>query len=432
MNSKIFLSFLMTLIVFSVSAHNRKKPQELTVKMIDNCLDQAIVKAKNMSKTIEFQEDALPRSIDKNGKLVTSNSSWWTSGFYPGELWYLYEYSRDTELLRLANKYSMRIENQQYTKDTHDLGFMLFCSFGNGFRLTGNKKYEEVLKNGAKSLMTRYNPNIGLIRSWDFGEDLWQYPVIIDNMMNLELLYWVTQETKGSTMYAAATSHAIKTMKNHFRPDYSCFHVVSYDTITGLPHIKQTNQGLNDSSAWARGQAWALYGFTLVYRFTKDKQFLDHAVKVANFIMNHPSTPEDKIQVWDFNAPKGTYRDASAAAIIASALIELSDYAPEQRTQYLDFTKQQLISLSSAKYFAKKGTNGNFILMHSVGSLPHNSEVDVPLSYADYYYVEALCKYKKYLMKSIVASSQDIKKEISLDESGTDAWVEANPKKRIE
>ena len=388
----------MFLLLFAFLASGQKTP-DLTLKMIDHSLNRAIVHAKNMSKVIEYQENVLPRSFEK-GKFTTSNPAWWTSGFYSGELWYLYEFSKDKELLQLAHKYSMRIENQQYTTDNHDVGFMLYSSFGNGLRLIGNNNYESVLLNGAKSLLTRYNPKVGLIRSWDFNKNTWQYPVIIDNMMNLELLYWAGQKSNNQEMIDAANSHATKTMKFHFRPDYSCYHVVSYDTVTGLPHLKQTHQGLNDSSSWARGQGWALYGFTMSYRFAKNKEFLDQAVNVANFIMNHHSIPADKVPLWDFDAPEDAPRDASAAALMASALIELSDYVPEKRAEYLNFAKQQLIALSSDNYFAKEGTNGNFVLMHNVGNYPKKSEIDAPLTYADYYYVEALLRYKKLLLKN--------------------------------
>ena len=392
-----FLSTVTVLNTFIFA--NGQINQDISIVVINNRLSRAIVNAKNMSKAIENQENFLPRSFEK-GKLTTSDPAWWTSGFYPGVLWYLYEYSNDKELLMLADKYSNYIQNQQYITNNHDLGFMLYCSFGNGFRLTKNKNYERILLNGSKSLLTRYNPSVGLIRSWDFNKNEWQYPVIIDNMMNLELLYWAGEKSHNQKMIDAATSHALKTMQNHFRPDFSCYHVVSYDTISGLPHIKQTHQGINDSSSWARGQAWALYGYTMVYRYTKNKQFLNQAENVANYIMTHPSIPTDKVLLWDFNAPKDALRDASAAAIIASALIELSDYIPVKRNLYLDFAKEQLFSLSSESYFAKEGTNGNFILMHSVGNYPKGSEIDAPLTYADYYYVEALLRYKNILAKN--------------------------------
>ena len=394
---KIVVALFLFHVLFGASVGNAQKSSVLTVKMIDKCLDRAMIHAKNMAKSMEGQDNVVPRTKDANGKLVTSIASWWTSGFYAGELWYLYEYSKDKEMLKLSENFTNRLESQQYNKTNHDVGFMLNCSFGNGYRLTGNKKYADVLETGAKSLMTRFNPKIGLIRSWDGNKNKWQYPVIIDNMMNLEMLLWVGQKTHNDGMQAASISHANKTMKYHFRPDNSCFHLVSYDSITGLPHLKQTVQGLNDSSAWARGQGWALYGFTMMYRFTKDKRYLDHAVKVAEFLTHHPAMPADKIPLWDYNAAADASRDASAAAIMASGLIELSQYVPEKRNTYLDFAKDQLIELTSDRYFAKENSNANFLLMHSVGHMPAKSEIDNPSMYADYYFVEGLMRYKKVL-----------------------------------
>lgn len=383
----IFLVFLQTIFVACVD-----NKSDLTLSEVDSILNRSITHVKAMSESIIAKEGVLPKSVDENGALVTSTSEWWTSGFYPGTLWYLFEFSKDEELKRIADIYTMRVEDQQFTTDNHDVGFMLYCSFGNGFRLTGNSQYEQIFITGANSLMTRYSPEIKLIKSWD--TDRWQFPVIIDNMLNLELLFDVAKRTGDSIMYASAVSHADKTMKHHFRSDYSCWHVVGYDTINGNPYIKQTHQGLNDSSSWARGQAWALYGYTMTYRMTKQKRFLEHALHVANYIVNHPNMPEDKIPMWDFYAPEGSLRDASAAAIIASALIELSAYTEDSKDVFLQFAQEQLKTLSSEQYFAKEGTNANFILKHSVGSFPAKHEVDVPLTYADYYFVEALLRYR--------------------------------------
>jgi hypothetical protein len=371
----------------------------LSIKIIDKCLESALLSAKLMSASLGENPTVLPRSTDKTGQLTTSAPDWWTSGFYPGELWYLYEYSRSSELKNLAIKYSNLVEDQKYATDNHDIGFMLYCSFGNGLRLTNDVRYKEILTTAAQSLMKRYNPTVGLIRSWDFNKDIWQYPVIIDNMMNLELLFWAAKETKNTEMYQAAVSHADKTLEHHFRPDYSCWHVVSYDTVTGLPHIKQTHQGLNDSSSWARGQAWALYGYTMVYRETGEKRFLNQANNIARYIMTHSSIPADKVPLWDFDASCNAPRDASAAALIASSLIELADFVPEKQINYLKFAEQQLLSLSSREYSAEPGTNANFILKHSVGNYPAGYEIDAPLSYADYYYVEALIRYRNILIR---------------------------------
>lgn len=366
--------------------------------VIGKGLSVSVEQSKLMAKSIWEQKTLLPRTLDKEGKLITSDSKWWTSGFFPGVLWYLYEATGDTLLKEYACDYTSRVEKEKYNKGNHDVGFMLYCSFGNGYRLTGNEKYKQVLLKGAESLSTRYKDHIGVIRSWDFNRAVWQYPVIIDNMMNLELLEWASKNSDNSRFDAMARSHADVTLKNHFRPDYSCWHVVSYDTITGQPEKKHTRQGYSHESSWSRGEAWALYGYVMMYRETQQKHYLAHAKKVANYILTHPRMPEDGIPYWDYDAPDipDTYRDASAGAIMASAFIELSTMIQgELSRKCLMMAETQLKTLTSPEYLAEPGTNGNFILKHSVGSLMEHSEVDVPLTYADYYYVEALLRYRK-------------------------------------
>ena len=386
---------LCALFLFSCKGNSS---EELEMKkMIDHAMSVAIHQSINMAEVLLDSPDRLPRTYDK-GELRTAGSGWWTSGFFPGVLWYLYEYSKNDTLLNYAELYTARVEKEKYTTDNHDVGFMLYCSFGNGLRITGNEAYNEVLHTGAKSLSTRYRPVPGLIRSWDHKQDIWQYPVIIDNMMNLELMLWATEYSGDSTFYNISIEHADKTMRDIYRPDYSCYHVVSYDTITGDPHVKMTAQGYSDDSSWSRGQAWGLYGYTLMYRLTKEQRYLEQANNIAAFILNHPRLPEDKIPYWDFDAPNipDALRDASAGAIIASALIELSAYVKNPlKKQYMDVARTQLKTLASPAYLAEPGTNGNFVLKHSVGSLPHNGEVDVPLTYADYYFIEAMMRYKK-------------------------------------
>ncbi len=366
--------------------------------VIEKGLSVSVEQSKLMVKSIWEQKTLLPRTLDKEGKLITSDSKWWTSGFFPGVLWYLYEATGDTLLKEYACDYTSRVEKEKYNKGNHDVGFMLYCSFGNGYRLTGNEKYKQVLLKGAESLSTRYKDHIGVIRSWDFNRVVWQYPVIIDNMMNLELLEWASKNSDNSRFASIARSHADVTLKNHFRADYSCWHVVSYDTITGQPEKKHTRQGYSHESSWSRGEAWALYGYVMMYRETQQKHYLVHAEKIANYILTHPHMPEDGIPYWDYDAPDipDTYRDASAGAIMASAFIELSTMIQgELSRKCLMMAETQLKTLTSPEYLAEPGTNGNFILKHSVGSLMEHSEVDVPLTYADYYYVEALLRYRK-------------------------------------
>lgn len=379
-----------------LSSCNNEKP---LTKIIDESLAFSSRQYTLMADVMKEKPDLLPRTTDVSGNLVTSNSGWWTSGFFPGSLWYLYEYSKDDKVKDAAIKMTSRVEKEKNNTGTHDLGFMLYCSFGNGLRLTGDNSYNDVLLTGARSLSTRFRPNIGCIQSWGSRKG-WQCPVIIDNMMNLEFLLWAFKQTGDSSFYKIAVTHSDTTIKNHFRPDFSTCHVVSYDTITGRVEAKQTAQGAADGSAWSRGQSWGLYGYTVMYRETGLQRYLDQAEHIADFLINHPNMPEDKIPYWDYNAPgiPDAKRDASAGSIMASALIELSSFVGEEkRDQYLNVAEKQIRTLSSPAYLAKEGENGNFILMHSVGSLPGKSEVDVPLTYADYYFIEALLRYKKLL-----------------------------------
>jgi len=377
------------------SDHLHLQPKPALVRLIDGNLRQALNQYKVLMS--KLPADRMPKTYyAMQDKLETSDSKWWCSGFYPGTLFYLYEFSHDTSLLHEATRRLRLLENEQFNKGTHDLGFMMYCSFGNARHALNTKDYDEILLNSAKSLSTRFNPAIGCIKSWDNNK--WQYPVIIDNMMNLELLLWATHVSGDSSFYKIAVTHANTTMKNHFRPDYSSFHVVNYDTATGAVLARVTAQGFSDSSAWARGQAWGLYGYTMMYRGTHDPRYLEQAEHIAHFILTNPNLPADKVPVWDYNAPEGqrALRDASAGAVMASALIELSRYvSSEKGREYLDVAEQIIVTLSSSNYHAIVGSNGGFILKHSVGHLPGKSEVDVPLTYADYYFVEAMLRYKQ-------------------------------------
>jgi len=385
--------FLITL--FLASCRN----EEQMSKVINESLDFSLEQYRLMTDVMKEKPDLLPRSFSADGELITAGSGWWTSGFYPGCLWYLYEFSKDPQILEAAKMMTNRVEDQKYSTDSHDVGFMIGCSFGNGLRLTSDEMYKEVMITAAKSLSTRFRQNIGILQSWGSRRG-WQCPVIIDNMMNLELLMDVFHMTGDSSFYRIAASHADTTMKYHYRPDHSSYHVVSFDTITGIVEARQTHQGYADESAWSRGQSWGLYGYTMMYRETKLEKYLQHAQDIADFLINHSNMPEDKIPYWDYNAPDipAAKRDASAASIMASALIELSSYVDEsRRKEYLQVAESQIRTLASQAYIAKKGENGNFILMHGVGHLPGKSEVDVPLTYADYYFIEAMMRFRKLL-----------------------------------
>lgn len=345
--------------------------------------------------------DKMPQTYDeKDKKLISKDIKWWCSGFYSGSLWYIYEQTGNALIKKEAERALEVIKpNQNYTGN-HDLGFMMYCSFGNAYRLTKKVEYKDVIFRSAQSLSTRYRPSIKSIQSWN-GNQYFKCPVIIDNMMNLEMMDWVSDNGGDKKYKEMAINHSNTTMKNHYRPDYSSYHVVDYDLQTGKVIRKATWQGAADCSSWSRGQSWGLYGYTMMYRFTKDKKYLNLARNIAQFILHHPNLPEDKIPYWDFDAPQipFTKRDASAAAIMASALLELGRYAKgNEKEEYVANAEKILESLSSEKYRAKAGENGGFLLMHSTGALVLNSEVDVPLIYADYYFLEALKRYKDWYL----------------------------------
>ena len=342
----------------------------------------------------------MPRTYDvSRDSVLTTDSRWWCSGFYPGTLWYLYEATGDTVIREEAVKRLALLEAERFNTHDHDLGFKMYCSFGNAYRITHDPAYKAIIFEAARSLSTRYRPSIRCIQSWDSSANF-KCPVIIDNMMNLELLEWTSHNGGDRRLDSIAVNHANTTLKNHVRPDYSTWHVVDYDLRSGKVLRKATWQGAADSSAWSRGQAWALYGYTVMYRFTKDTAYLSAAEHIAQFILHHPHLPADGIPYWDFDAPgiPHTFRDVSAAAVMASALTELVQYSREHKDQYLAAAERILRSLSSSAYLAKLGTNGGFLEKHSIGALPLNVEVDVPLSYADYYFIEALLRYKKWYL----------------------------------
>ena len=331
-------------------------------------------------------------TADQLGKRRLCSVYDWTSGFYPGSLWYAYELTGKDSLKAAATKFTNLLNPVRYYTGTHDLGFMINCSYGNAKRLSPNDTINAVIVETADNLCKRFDSNIGCIRSWDFGT--WNFPVIIDNMMNLDLLFTASKISGDNKYKDIAVKHAITTMHNHFRPDYTSWHVVSYNN-DGTVEKKQTFQGKNDDSAWARGQAWGVYGYTACYRETNDTVFLNFARNIADMIMTRVQT-EDAIPYWDYDAPATpeTPRDASAAAVTAAAMLELSTMV-EDGQKYFDYAEKILKSLSSDAYLAKPGENQGFILMHSTGSLPNGSEIDTPLNYADYYYMEAMQRYMK-------------------------------------
>lgn len=337
----------------------------------------------------------IPMTLNEDGSIKFVQPKHWVSGFFAGSLWYMYEYTGDEFWAEHAKKHTEILSDIQYFTNHHDVGFMINDSYGQGLRLKGTEEYKQVVVNTAKSLCTRFHPAAGIIQSWGASEKLdRKCPVIIDNMMNLELLFNATQISGDSTFYKIAVSHADKTIQNHYRPDYSTWHVVDYDPETGEVRHKKTAQGYSDDSSWSRGQSWGLYGYIMSYRYTGYQRYLEQAEHIAAFLMNHPRLPEDGVPYWDYDAPDipNAPRDAAAGAIMASALYEL--YTFTNKDEYKAMADKIVASLSSPAYTAAQGTNHGFILLHSVTAFPNNADVDKPLNYTDYYYLEALLRKK--------------------------------------
>ena len=385
MRNSIYIVFLVIIGVL-VSCTDKDKEYAWAKKAVDTAATQLQALADSCNGT-----GKLPRSV-RNNQIRLEGAEDWTSGFFPGSLWYIYELTGNERFKTEAEKYTALLYDIKDYKGTHDLGFMMYCSYGNEYRITKNEAVPAILTETANSLCSRYNDTTKTIRSWDFGD--WSYPVIIDNMMNLELLFFASKYT-GNPMYTnIALSHADATIKHHFREDNSSFHVISFIPSTGEIESKGTFQGYSDDSAWARGQAWGLYGYIVCYRETQKVAYLEMAEKIAAFIMTHPSIPADRIPYWDYHAPNipDAPKDASAAAITAAGLFELSTMVKDG-SAYFAYAEEILKTLSTDAYLAKPGTNHGFVLMHSTGHLPANSEIDTPLNYADYYYLEALKRY---------------------------------------
>jgi len=391
-----------------------------------------ILALEQYSRAMEINQNPrqIPRSTNPDGSLKRVGPKSWTSGFFAGVLWQLHDYvatagqqdKQEQDMWKTqAIKWTQALEEIQYVANHHDVGFMLFCSYGKGLKQLATNaslhhNYKQVLLNGAKSLSTRFDPRVGCIQSWNHQKAWdgteWFYPVIIDNMMNLELLFWASKESGNQTYRDIAIQHARTTMKHHYRPDSSSYHVVDYDSVTGAVLDKATYQGFADESSWARGQAWGLYGYTMSYRETGLEEFRTIALDIADYMISAPTMPEDGVPLWDYHVNQPGYtpdwdynasafpiipRDTSAAAVTASALLELSTYSSSitDRETYRDYADKIIQSLASPKYSTKAGENNHFVLMHSVGSIPHGTEIDVPLVYADYYFLEALLRKQK-------------------------------------
>lgn len=387
---------LLLALFFMISCNSSKKEEQELKFNPKKVLELNAQKAKEASKTIAVA-DSFPRNIDKgrtNWNFVSAKD--WCSGFWPGLLWYAYEFSGDENIKKEAERFTAPISEIAYTPaENHDIGFMVYCSYGNGYRLTGNEEYKNVLLAAADTLATLYNPNVGSILSWPVHKDKYKHNTIIDNMMNLELLFWASKNGGNKELYKIAESHAEVTMKNIVRKDSSSYHLGSFDDQTGEFLNGYTHQGYADESMWARGQTWGIYGFAMAYRETGREGFLRTSIKLADHFLNR--LPEDGIPYWDFDDPKipNSPKDASAAAIAACGMLELSNLIEEKvlKEKYIKAATNFLTILSSNEYLS--GNNNQALLLHSTGHHPRNSEIDVPIIYADYYFMEALLRLDK-------------------------------------
>lgn len=369
-------------------------------KSLDYCAKQTQRTLTELKTDSGIDYTMMPRNImadEQHWNCRKATKEEWCAGFWPGVLWYDYEYTKDKQVLEEAENFTHSLKFLSHIPAyDHDLGFLVFCSYGNGYRLTKNPAYKQVILDTADTLATLFNPIVGTILSWprEVEPRNWPHNTIMDNMINLEMLFWAAKNGGNPYLYDIAVSHADKTMKSQFRPDYTSYHVAVYDTITGNLIKGVTHQGYADSTMWARGQAWAIYGYTVVYRETKDPKYLDFAQKVTDVYLDR--LPEDKVPYWDFDDPSipDAPRDASAGAVVASALLELSTYLPNGTgKRYKDAAIEMLTSLSSDSY--QSGESKPSFLLHSVGHWPNHSEIDASIIYADYYYIEALLRLKR-------------------------------------
>ena len=342
-----------------------------------------------------------PRSWTK-GVLKTEPAIGWTTGFFPGSLWYVYNYTKDPKFRTLAEKWTERLDSARHFTKNHDMGFMFYCSYGNGIRYGGHgDDYKSAILDASAALATRWDEKMSLIRSWDEPVFM-QFPVIIDSMMNLEMLEYAAKTTGDANYDRIARLHANKLDKTHFRADESAYHVTDWNPKIGKIWARYAWQGADVEGAWARGQGWSIYGYTMMFRETGDTNYLARAVKSAEWIVHAPNLPADKIPYWDYHASDipDAPRDASAAAVMACGFLELARYVDEAKSrEYRNFALDMLLALSSDEYLCEVGECGGFLLKHSTGHLPENTEIDASINYADYYFLEALTRIQEYSEK---------------------------------
>lgn len=389
------VSFFALVLGFALLAQSCKSGINSTTKSTSATAENLLETRYKMLLDYPVDSMSMPRSMNiKTNEIKKVPSRDWTSGFFAGNLWQLYRLTGNEAYKKQAEKWTPFSKKESVNRNSHDVGFKVYCSYGEALKVANKQEYKDVIIKGAETLCTRFDAKVGAIRSWDFNKEIWDYPVIIDNMMNLELLFEATKLSGNKKYQDIAIQHANTTLKNQFREDNSCYHVIDYNPATGAVRKKTTLQGYNDDSVWARGQGWAVYGFTMSYRYTKDPAYLKQAEATAKFFMNDKNLPEDGIPYWDFRDPAipNSARDVSAATVMASALYELYGYTKNK--SYLAFAEKIIASLHSDKYILDPKINAPFIFDHSTGNWPKHDEIDEPIIYADYYFLEALLRKK--------------------------------------
>ena len=387
------ISFFALVLGFALLAQSCKSGINSTTKSTSATAENLLETRYKMLLDYPVDSMSMPRSMNiKTNEIKKVPSRDWTSGFFAGNLWQLYRLTGNEAYQKQAEKWTPFSKKESVNRNSHDVGFKVYCAYGEGLKVENQQEYKDVIIKGAETLCTRFDAKVGAIRSWDFNKEIWDYPVIIDNMMNLELLFEATKLSGNKKYQDIAIQHANTTLKNQFREDNSCYHVLDYNPATGAVRKKTTLQGYNDDSVWARGQGWAVYGFTMSYRYTKDPAYLKQAEATAKFFMNDKNLPEDGIPYWDFRDPAipNSARDVSAATVMASALYELYDYTKNK--SYLAFAEKIISSLHSDKYILDPKINAPFIFDHSTGNWPKHDEIDEPIIYSDYYFLEALLR----------------------------------------
>lgn len=387
------ISFFALVLGFALLAQSCKSGINSTTKSTSATAENLLETRYKMLLDYPVDSMSMPRSMNiKTNEIKKVPSRDWTSGFFAGNLWQLYRLTGNEAYKKQAEKWTPFSKKESVNRNSHDVGFKVYCSYGEALKVANKQEYKDVIIKGAETLCTRFDAKVGAIRSWDFNKEIWDYPVIIDNMMNLELLFEATKLSGNKKYQDIAIQHANTTLKNQFREDNSCYHVIDYNPATGAVRKKTTLQGYNDDSVWARGQGWAVYGFTMSYRYTKDPAYLKQAEATAKFFMNDKNLPEDGIPYWDFRDPAipNSARDVSAATVMASALYELYGYTKNK--SYLAFAEKIIASLHSDKYILDPKINAPFIFDHSTGNWPKHDEIDEPIIYADYYFLEALLR----------------------------------------